>query len=322
MSEVKDAIILAGGLGTRMLPASLYMPKETMPLIDTPILNHLIWEAAKSGVKRIHLVLSTRKRRILDDFISGKASFHDKVRRDLPNSAKSFGVQGIEIVPHVQKIPGGVADAISTAINQIEGAFLVLLGDMLIMDKHNAPDNSGPENASPCSSMLVSMFEKSRLPCVGVCRVKKEELSNYGVVEMDGNKIVSITENIMLSISSMVIISSIIGMIAILYSNLNIRRKEMALLRIVGASPKNIFTLMMFEAFLISFFSIIFAIILVQIASIIFFPILDRQFGIFLEQKLWNARNLYFLNLVLISSLLVSIFPSIQAFRKSINDGI
>ena len=135
-------------------------------------------------------------------------------------------------------------------------------------------------------------------------------------------QIVSITENIMLSISSMVIVSAILGMIAILYSNLNNRRKEMALLRIVGASPKNIFTLMMFEAFLISFFSIIFAIILVQIASFIFFPILDRQFGIFLEQKLWNTRNLYFLNLVLISSLLVSIFPSIQAFRKSINNGI
>ena len=135
-------------------------------------------------------------------------------------------------------------------------------------------------------------------------------------------QIVSITENIMLSISSMVIVSAILGMIAILYSNLNSRRKEMALLRIVGASPKNIFTLIMFEAFLISLFSIIFAIVLVQIASFIFFPILDRQFGIFLEQKLWNARNLYFLNLVLLSSLLVSIFPSIQAFRKSINNGI
>ena len=120
----------------------------------------------------------------------------------------------------------------------------------------------------------------------------------------------------------MVIISAILGMIAILYSNLNNRRKEMALLRIVGASTKNIFTLMMVEAFLISFFSIIFAIVIVQIASFIFFPVLDRPFGIFLEQKLSNARNLYFLNLVLLSSLLVSIFPSIQAFRKSINDGI
>ena len=78
----------------------------------------------------------------------------------------------------------------------------------------------------------------------------------------------------------MVIVSSVIGMIAILYSNLNIRRKEMALLRIVGASPKNIFMLMMFEAFLISFFSIIFAIVLVQIASFIFFPILTIFFGL------------------------------------------
>ena len=126
----------------------------------------------------------------------------------------------------------------------------------------------------------------------------------------------------MLAISSMVIVSSIIGMTAILYSSLNSRRREMALLRIVGASPKNIFTLMMLEAFLISLFSILLSIILVQLASFIFYPLLDRQFGIFLEQKLLTIREFYFLILVLLSSLLVSIFPSIQAFKKSINDGI
>ena len=49
-------------------------------------------------------------------------------------------------------------------------------------------------------------------------------------------QIVSVTENIMLSISAMVIVSALIGLIAILYSTLNNRRKEMALLRIVGAS--------------------------------------------------------------------------------------
>jgi UTP--glucose-1-phosphate uridylyltransferase len=60
MARVRDAIILAGGIGTRMLPASLYMPKETMPLIDTPILNHLVWEAAKAGVSQVHLVVSEK----------------------------------------------------------------------------------------------------------------------------------------------------------------------------------------------------------------------------------------------------------------------
>ena len=160
----------------------------------------------------------------------------------------------------------------------------------------------------------------------------QREINNYeleplqaiipGIVLTKLWQIVSITENIMLAISSMVIVSSIIGMTAILYSSLNSRRREMALLRIVGASPKNIFTLMMLEAFLISLFSILLSIILVQLASFIFYPLLDRQFGIFLEQKLLTIREFYFLILVLLSSLLVSIFPSIQAFKKSINDGI
>ena len=81
MEGVDDAIILAGGNGTRMLPASLYMPKETMPLVDTPILNHLIWEAARAGVKRIHLVLSQRKKEILDRFIGNEDVFDRGVLR-------------------------------------------------------------------------------------------------------------------------------------------------------------------------------------------------------------------------------------------------
>ena len=160
----------------------------------------------------------------------------------------------------------------------------------------------------------------------------QREINNYeleplqaiipGIVLTKLWQIVSVTENIMLAISSMVIVSSIIGMTAILYSNLNNRRKEMALLRIVGASPKNIFTLIMVEAFLITLFSILLSITLIQMASFIFFPLLDKQYGIFLEKKLLTQREFYFLTLVLISSLLVSIFPSIQAFKKSINDGI
>ncbi len=135
-------------------------------------------------------------------------------------------------------------------------------------------------------------------------------------------QIVSITENIMLSISTMVIVSSLIGMIAILYSTLNNRRKEMALLRIVGASPKRIFSLMLMESLIITIFSIVLAVCLVQLLSIILFPILDQNFGIYLEYKFLTFRDIYFLGLVLLSSLIVSIFPGIQAFKKSVNYGI
>jgi len=194
MGDVKDAIILAGGLGTRMLPASLFVPKEAMPLIDTPILNHLVWEAAKAGVKRVHLVLSKRKREFLDGFFEGAPIHGDEIRVDLPRDSLSLGTVGIEVIPHVQNEAGGVADAISIAIDQVDGPFLVLLGDMLMMRDHFGPDRSGPEYASEASKMLVSVFEESGLPCVGVCSVDESEVSNYGVVEISEGRVVGIEE--------------------------------------------------------------------------------------------------------------------------------
>jgi putative ABC transport system permease protein len=135
-------------------------------------------------------------------------------------------------------------------------------------------------------------------------------------------QIVSVTENIMLLISVMVIISSFIGMTAILYSTLNGRRKEMALLRIVGASPYTIFTLMITEALIIAISSIFISICLIQVLALIFFPILDQNFGLYLESKFLSVKDLLFLLSVLFLSVIVSIFPSLKASKDSINEGI
>ena len=194
MTEVTDAIILAGGMGTRMLPASLYSPKETMPLIDTPILNHLVWDAAKAGATRIHLVLSERKRGLLDSFFDSRPLYGDDVREDLPRDSLVLGADGIEVIPHVQVEAGGVADAISVAIEHVNGAFLVLLGDMLMMGDHVGPNFSGPEYASEASKMLVSVFDETGLPCVGVFPVDESEVTNYGVVELSEGRVVRINE--------------------------------------------------------------------------------------------------------------------------------
>lgn len=135
-------------------------------------------------------------------------------------------------------------------------------------------------------------------------------------------EIVSITEKIMLSISAMVIITSLIGLITILYSNLNNRRNEMALFRIVGASPTSIFSLLLIEAIIISAFSIFISILFTQLLGLIFFPFLDKNFGIFLENRFLSIKDCYFLLLVLLSSVTVSVFPALQAYRNSISDGI
>jgi len=194
MAEVRDAIILAGGIGTRMLPASLFAPKEVLPLVDTPLINHLIWEAAKAGTTRVHLVLSQRKKDLLEKFIDRNAIHGGEVRVDLPRESLSLGVEGVEIIPHVQTTAGGVADAISVAIKQIDGPFLVLLGDMVILDRHVGPKKSGVKDASGASLELVKMFERTGIPSVGVCPVESENIGKYGVVGLSGNQVLEIFE--------------------------------------------------------------------------------------------------------------------------------
>ena len=149
--DVDDAVILAGGRGTRMLPASIYVPKEIMPLVVTPILNHLIWEASKAMVKRIHIVISPEKRDILTKIINYSSDYFDQsVRPDLPRFALDPVPKGIKIIVYEQVNPGGVGDAILLASKNINGPFLVLLGDNLLINDHIDPQKSGPKYASNC----------------------------------------------------------------------------------------------------------------------------------------------------------------------------
>ena len=100
----------------------------------------------------------------------------------------------MEIIPHVQLSPGGVADAISVALENVESEFLVLLGDMLLMESHFGPTEAGPENASSASKRLVDAFEKNGLPCVGLFEVEDEEVSKYGIAEISNGMVMGIEE--------------------------------------------------------------------------------------------------------------------------------
>ena len=113
MEEVADAVILAGGRGTRMLPGSMYVPKETMPLVDTPIINHLIWESCNAGVKRIHIVIAPNKKNIMVKKLSEGIEELGLMRPDLPKDSLKPVPDDIKIFFYEQIKPGGVGDAIS-----------------------------------------------------------------------------------------------------------------------------------------------------------------------------------------------------------------
>ena len=66
--KVKKAVILAAGMGTRMLPSSKVIPKEILPVVDTPAIQVVVEEAVASGIEEIVLVISPGKTTVVDHF--------------------------------------------------------------------------------------------------------------------------------------------------------------------------------------------------------------------------------------------------------------
>ena len=111
MISVK-AVILAGGLGTRLRPLTLKTPKPMLPLGKKPILEHLVDWNKKNGVKSIVLCVSYRKEKIQDYFKDGK----------------KFGVN-IEYA--VSKKPLATAGQLKTAEEFIKDTFVCVYGDSI-----------------------------------------------------------------------------------------------------------------------------------------------------------------------------------------------
>ena len=66
--KVRKAVIPAAGLGTRFLPATKAMPKEMLPIVDTPTIQYIIQEAIDSGIEEILIITGKSKRAIEDHF--------------------------------------------------------------------------------------------------------------------------------------------------------------------------------------------------------------------------------------------------------------
>ena len=187
MEPVKDALIVAAGLGTRMFPASAMQPKESLPLLDVPLLTHLVGEAKAAGVERLHVITSPSKS--FDSLLEDKSPMH--ALRPSLDPALFHMTSGMEVRIHVQHEPKGVGDAIRCGLDDIEGPVLVLLGDNLIMDRHTP---TTAFEASRASKSLVEAFAITGEATVGLVEVPAADVQRYGIVGMTGSQITSLVE--------------------------------------------------------------------------------------------------------------------------------
>jgi len=143
-----------------------------------------------------------------------------------------------------------------------------------------------------------------------------------GVVLSELWQLVGVVEKTLLVITAVVVIISLMGLVVAQLAGLNERRRELSLLRAVGAEPKDIFILVWLESLFVSLIGVIIGICTLWAASNCFAPYIQLHFGMQLGTYFLTVNELEWLGFILAISLIVSIVPCWRAYHLSLSDGL
>jgi putative ABC transport system permease protein len=166
----------------------------------------------------------------------------------------------------------------------------------------------------------LSMFELQRF----VNEYRQEPLLAIfpGVALQELWQIVGTAEQALILISAMVVVAALLGLATMILSTLSERRREMAILRSVGASPRTIVGLLMIEASLLSLLGVLLGIALLYLGLSIARPIVDSQYGLYLPIGPLSPRELVMLASIVGAGLGVALLPALRAYQMSLADGM
>ena len=133
---------------------------------------------------------------------------------------------------------------------------------------------------------------------------------------------ISVFEQVLLVISGFVLIAGLLGMLTMLLSTLNERRREMAVLRAIGAHPYHILLLFVLETFFIVFIGYLLGMSLLYLLLVVTQPLLLESYGINIAITLPDAQQWLLFAIVLLLGVLVSLIPGLIAYRRSLQDGL
>ena len=134
--------------------------------------------------------------------------------------------------------------------------------------------------------------------------------------------IVGIAETALLAVSVMVVLTALIGMAATLLASLSERRRELAIFRSVGARPRTIFGMLVFEAVLTSAVGALIGLGVLYTGLFVAQPILDSAYGLWLPIEPPTLRDGLVIGGIVLAGAIVSILPALRAYRMSLADGM
>jgi putative ABC transport system permease protein len=134
--------------------------------------------------------------------------------------------------------------------------------------------------------------------------------------------LVGTAETALKVVSAMVVATALLGMVTMILTTLNERRREMAILRSVGARPRTILGLLMAEAGILTAAGILLGIVLLYAALLILQPYVDATYGLHLALDPPTPEELRMLGLIIVAGCVAGLLPALRAYRLSLADGM
>ncbi len=174
--NVKKAIFPVGGLGTRFLPATKSMPKEMLPIVDKPLIQYAVEEAANAGIEQFIFVTSRGKSAIENHFDHSFELENNLLakgkRQTLASAQEMLKIPGSYAYVRQQE-PAGLGHAIWCARHLIQNeSFAVILADDLIFGQSTTKE-------------MIKNYTSGNM--VAIMEVDKQKVSSYGIVKVDKN---------------------------------------------------------------------------------------------------------------------------------------
>jgi len=172
--RIRKAVFPVAGLGTRFLPATKAMPKEMLPIVDKPLIQYAVEEAAAAGIEQM-IFVTGRNKRAIEDHFDRTPSLEQQLARegkqDLLEALMSATPSGVSFIYVRQPEQLGLGHAVLCAEPVVgDEPFAVILADDLI-------------DATPgVTSQLVETYGRTNASVLAVENVPQADTSKYGIV--------------------------------------------------------------------------------------------------------------------------------------------
>lgn len=215
-----------------------------------------------------------------------------------------------------------VDKTVHVSLNAIEAIHLSPAQQQKLL-KNASSVNITPDNITAVMLGLNSKFTTFKL---------QRDINNYkadrlmavlpGVAMSELWQMMATVENLLRVIGILVLISSLFGLSTMLLASMQQRKNEIAVLRVLGAGPGVIFTLVLVEALILVVLAIVVALLMLSLTLFLLSDWLGAEYGLFLSANMLNIDTLKVVAIITIAAVITSIIPAFEAYKNALHSSL